>query len=222
MASVAINSAINSEWIEALDPATQRMYFISLTTHQKAIMSKCARTLPERFYSATDQWVGVGRSRARKGGRLAALAYARPCHPFFSRTSLPTTPADYMKNKLPDANERQQIADDIGITARSVQVWFQNRRQRQKLIQSAADIALLIKRLQSADQADAEELAEQRQAAAEAALIAAAKDHAAAVAEEAERTKAAEARAEEAEAALMQLQLKNVQLQQMAEEHKSQ
>ena len=91
-------------------------------------------------------------------------------------------------------------------------------RQRQKLIQSAADIALLIKRLQSADQADAEELAEQRQAAAEAALIAAAKDHAAAVAEEAERTKAAEARAEEAEAALMQLQLKNVQLQQMAEE----
>ena len=36
MASVAINSAINSEWIEALDPATQRMYFISLTTHQTA------------------------------------------------------------------------------------------------------------------------------------------------------------------------------------------
>ena len=36
MASVAINSAINSEWIEALDPATQRMYFISLATHQTA------------------------------------------------------------------------------------------------------------------------------------------------------------------------------------------
>ena len=35
MASVAINSAINSEWIEALDLA-QPMYFISLTTHQTA------------------------------------------------------------------------------------------------------------------------------------------------------------------------------------------
>ena len=28
--------ATNATWIEALDPATQRMYFISLATHETA------------------------------------------------------------------------------------------------------------------------------------------------------------------------------------------
>lgn len=35
-------------------------------------------------------------------------------------------------NKLPDANERESLGRALGMTKRSVQVWFQNRRQRQK------------------------------------------------------------------------------------------
>ena len=33
---------------------------------------------------------------------------------------------------MPDANERAAIAQATGMSVRSVQVWFQNRRQRQK------------------------------------------------------------------------------------------
>lgn len=40
--------------------------------------------------------------------------------------------ADYEYNKLPDAKERSAIGQAVGLSARAVQVWFQNRRQRQK------------------------------------------------------------------------------------------
>ena len=39
---------------------------------------------------------------------------------------------DYEYNKLPDAKERAALGQAIGLSARAVQVWFQNRRQRQK------------------------------------------------------------------------------------------
>ena len=38
----------------------------------------------------------------------------------------------YEYNKLPDAKERAALGQAVGLSARAVQVWFQNRRQRQK------------------------------------------------------------------------------------------
>ena len=38
----------------------------------------------------------------------------------------------YEHNRLPDTTERAAIAKAIGLSARAVKVWFQNRRQRQK------------------------------------------------------------------------------------------
>ena len=40
--------------------------------------------------------------------------------------------ADFQYNKLPDADERLALGKAVGLSARAVQVWFQNRRQRQK------------------------------------------------------------------------------------------
>ena len=45
--------------------------------------------------------------------------------------------ADYEINKMPDVKERDAIAEAVGLSARSVQVWFQNRRQRQKAAEAA-------------------------------------------------------------------------------------
>ena len=44
----------------------------------------------------------------------------------------PRVITDYEYNKLPDAKERAALGQAIGLSARAVQVWFQNRRQRQK------------------------------------------------------------------------------------------
>ena len=41
-------------------------------------------------------------------------------------------PQYYDFNKLPDAKERAALGQAVGLSARAVQVWFQNRRQRQK------------------------------------------------------------------------------------------
>ena len=55
-----------------------------------------------------------------------------------ARAALALTPrpslsrADYDYNKLPDAKERAALGQAVGLSARAVQVWFQNRRQRQK------------------------------------------------------------------------------------------
>ena len=56
----------------------------------------------------------------------------RPIPPPPSTHSAPRARADYEYNKLPDAAERETIAKAVGLPARQVQVWFQNRRQRSK------------------------------------------------------------------------------------------
>jgi hypothetical protein len=38
----------------------------------------------------------------------------------------------FARNPLPKANERAQIANELGLTERHVQVWFQNKRQSQR------------------------------------------------------------------------------------------
>ena len=45
----------------------------------------------------------------------------------------------YELNKLPDAKERETIGKACGLPGRAVQVWFQNRRQRQKAPESPDD-----------------------------------------------------------------------------------
>ena len=46
-----------------------------------------------------------------------------------------------MFNKLPDANERTALGEAVGLSARNVQVWFQNRRQREKPAAAGAPAA---------------------------------------------------------------------------------
>jgi hypothetical protein len=51
-------------------------------------------------------------------------------------------PSDYLQvdvllmciaqTKFPDAGQRQEMAEAIGLTARQVQVWFQNQRQKHR------------------------------------------------------------------------------------------
>ena len=49
--------------------------------------------------------------------------------------------ADYEFNKLPDAKERAALGEAVGLSARAVQVWFQNRRQRKKPAAAGAPAA---------------------------------------------------------------------------------
>ncbi|KAI8923663.1 homeobox domain-containing protein, partial [Entophlyctis helioformis] len=36
----------------------------------------------------------------------------------------------FAKNALPDAAQREELAERTGLSARSVQIWFQNRRAK--------------------------------------------------------------------------------------------
>ena len=50
----------------------------------------------------------------------------------------------YELNKMPDTQEREALGAALGLTARAVQVWFQNRRQRQKEAKEAATLAPVV------------------------------------------------------------------------------
>lgn len=39
----------------------------------------------------------------------------------------------FEKNQYPDLNLRTQLAGQLGITPRKVQIWFQNRRTKEKV-----------------------------------------------------------------------------------------
>lgn len=51
-----------------------------------------------------------------------------------TQDQLITLEAEFNKNPTPNANVRERIAEEINMTERSVQIWFQNRRAKIKLI----------------------------------------------------------------------------------------
>jgi hypothetical protein len=78
------------------------------TSHQKSMMLECTPT----------------------HSRNALLAWC--CADCAKLLSLSLSITDYQANKFPSAQERDALGEAIGLPARNVQVWFQNRRQRQK------------------------------------------------------------------------------------------
>ena len=58
--------------------------------------------------------------------------YARRTRPTHTKFQKAVMSSYFAFNKLPDAKERASVGLAIGLSARAVQVWFQNRRQRQK------------------------------------------------------------------------------------------
>ena len=63
---------------------------------------------------------------------LAGSGHTRRTRPTHSKFQKAVMSSYYDFNKLPDANERAAIGEAVGLSKRAVQVWFQNRRQRQK------------------------------------------------------------------------------------------
>ncbi|KAK7740832.1 Transcription elongation factor SPT4 [Diatrype stigma] len=51
-----------------------------------------------------------------------------------TQDQLTTLEMEFNKNPTPTANVRERIADEINMTERSVQIWFQNRRAKIKLL----------------------------------------------------------------------------------------
>ncbi|KAH9904921.1 homeobox transcription factor [Xylariomycetidae sp. FL2044] len=51
-----------------------------------------------------------------------------------TQDQLTTLEVEFNKNPTPTANVRERIADEINMTERSVQIWFQNRRAKIKLL----------------------------------------------------------------------------------------
>merc|ERR1711915_327203 len=49
-----------------------------------------------------------------------------------SKTQLKILEKTFESNKKPDSALRNQLSEQLGMTPRSVQVWFQNRRAKQK------------------------------------------------------------------------------------------
>ena len=62
-------------------------------------------------------------------------APGRPTHTTYQKAVMARF---YELNKMPDAAEREALGKALGLTPRAVQVWFQNRRQRQKEAKEAA------------------------------------------------------------------------------------
>ncbi|KAJ6782413.1 hypothetical protein PWT90_11240 [Aphanocladium album] len=51
-----------------------------------------------------------------------------------TQDQLATLEVEFNKNPTPTANVRERIAEEINMTERSVQIWFQNRRAKIKLL----------------------------------------------------------------------------------------
>lgn len=50
----------------------------------------------------------------------------------------------FVTNTLPDASMRAQLAQDLGVTERTVQIWFQNRRAKARKLEAAGGLPSLV------------------------------------------------------------------------------
>jgi len=71
-------------------------------------------------------------SQEQLGGADEPSAPARPKRCKISREQLDVLVKSFEEEPLPNFDQRQAMAKHLGMTPRSVQIWFQNRRQRLK------------------------------------------------------------------------------------------
>lgn len=99
---------------EGPNPLNRSVSSSSVTTANVAGSTKTARR-PSRKSTLTQQQKNQRRQRA-------------------TQEQLVTLETEFNKNPTPSAAVRERIAEDISMTERSVQIWFQNRRAKIKMI----------------------------------------------------------------------------------------
>jgi len=102
---------------------------------------------PSNSWSSTETQPGPGVDSPFQDGAEAR----RPKRCKISREQLTVLIKSFEEEPLPNFDQRQTLAKVLGMTPRSVQIWFQNRRQRLKPLQpKAASTATPLCGLQSA------------------------------------------------------------------------
>ncbi|OBT48864.1 hypothetical protein VE00_00699 [Pseudogymnoascus sp. WSF 3629] len=97
------------------DNESKKMATPSPSPSASATNSNSASRRPPRKSTLTQQQKNQKRQRA-------------------TQDQLATLEQEFLKNPTPTASVRERIADEINMTERSVQIWFQNRRAKIKLL----------------------------------------------------------------------------------------